>query len=731
MDHNELDPAATPDADAAVPPVELPTSAVAADLPALAADPVDTANDTANADDLGDGGEQIDGTEQIDDPSVRTAARKRRRGSRGGRNRKKPLQPGELADSADDDFDDEDDDDDADDDVLDAETDEAVAGDELGEPSAAVDTGPAIKAPARRRSSAAASVADAEPELPERMSENRPSPDAAERALVRKPQIGDTRPAPAGATPTTAAAPGSANAKGGGRAKGAKNATSGRPAAVSAPVAGSDANGSVDGDDNSNGKPESDAAKKKRRRGGKGRGTGGGAGGGQGGRGEQPLPELDADVLERRRGRERNGRPLGRYLMCVQVRPTLTQVAVLEGRTLIEHYVSRPADDVSQIHGNIYVGKVQNVLPGMEAAFVDIGTPKNAVLYRGDVQYDAEDIVQKQDQPRIEQMLRSKQLIVCQVTKNPIGAKGARLTQEVSLPGRFVVLIPNSKTYGISKRLPDDVRKRLRNILDRVKPSEHGLIVRTAAEHATEHELRADMTRLLDQWNIIEAKAKKAGGPALLYREPELAVRVIREEFNAEYRGIVIDDQRLFDDVRDYVGAFNPELADRVEFYDAAEEGLPIYERFHIHEQLHKALDRKVWLPSGGSLIVEHTEALTVIDVNTGKNVGTSNLEETVYRNNLEAAEEVAKQLRLRDIGGIVVIDFIDMEIRDNRRKVVDAFRSALARDKTRTQVFDITELGLVEMTRKRIGEGLLVNFADQCPNCEGRGVVIDAASFE
>ncbi|HAN35110.1 MAG TPA: ribonuclease E/G [Acidimicrobiaceae bacterium] len=417
--------------------------------------------------------------------------------------------------------------------------------------------------------------------------------------------------------------------------------------------------------------------------------------------------------------------------MCVQVRPTLTQVAVLEGRTLIEHYVSRPADDVSQIHGNIYVGKVQNVLPGMEAAFVDIGTPKNAVLYRGDVQYDAEDIVQKQDQPRIEQMLRSKQLIVCQVTKNPIGAKGARLTQEVSLPGRFVVLIPNSKTYGISKRLPDDVRKRLRNILDRVKPAEHGLIVRTAAEHATEHELRADMTRLLDQWNIIEAKAKKAGGPALLYREPELAVRVIREEFNSEYRGVVIDDQRLFDDVHDYVGAFNPELADRVEPYDAAEEGLPIFERFHIHEQLHKALDRKVWLPSGGSLIIEHTEALTVIDVNTGKNVGTSNLEETVFRNNLEAAEEVAKQLRLRDIGGIVVIDFIDMEIRDNRRKVVDSFRSALARDKTRTQVFDITELGLVEMTRKRIGEGLLVNFADQCPNCEGRGVVIDAASLE
>ena len=712
--------------------------------------------------DVGDGDE----TDGIDDPTVRTAARKRRRGSRGGRNRKKPRPAGEAGDDdsdADGDYDGDDTDVDdlngqaADTEAADAanadaanagtatagtatagtETTDAATADERSGGSRGLDTAAAAEPapnPAPRCRPAGAAVAAAEavaapgadqPELPDRLSENRPSAAAAEKALVRRPQIGDTRPAPAGTAVPAIAPPGPANGggKGNGRGKGAK------PGAAPARSGGQGARG--DGDVRE--REEGDAAKKKRRRGGKGRGTGGaggvGAVGGAAGRTE--LPELDADVLERRRGRERNGRPVGRYLMCVQVRPALTQVAVLEGRTLIEHYVSRPADDVSQIHGNIYVGKVQNVLPGMEAAFVDIGTPKNAVLYRGDVQYDQEDIVQKQDQPRIEQMLRSKQLIVCQVTKNPIGAKGARLTQEVSLPGRFVVLIPNSKTYGISKRLPDDVRKRLRNILDRVKPAEHGLIVRTAAEHATEHELRADMTRLLDQWNVIDAKAKKAGGPALLYREPELAVRVIREEFNSEYRGIVIDDQRLFDDVHDYVGAFNPELADRVEHYDANEEGLPIFERFHIHEQLHKALDRKVWLPSGGSLIIEHTEALTVIDVNTGKNVGTSNLEETVFRNNLEAAEEVAKQLRLRDIGGIVVIDFIDMEIRDNRRKVVEAFRSALARDKTRTQVFDISELGLVEMTRKRIGEGLLVNFADQCPMCEGRGIVVDAASLE
>ena len=674
------------------------------ELDSASADPA--AIDPAGATPAAPADEHGDGTETIGDPTVGAAAKKRRRGSRGGKNRKKPGAARAAGDDADADDDGDDAGDDADDDDTDDDTDTGT--DAGAVVSATVD--------AVRHAVEEALAAD-QPELPDRMSEGRPSAAAAEAALVRRPQIGDTRPAVAGGT-AAAAAPAA------GQRQKARVPRAGGEARASAALSSAASDGA---DDNS--RADGDASKKKRRRGGKGRGTGGGQSGG--GRVAGPEVEMDPDVLERRRGRERNGRPVGRYLMCVQVRPTLTQVAVLEGRNLIEHYVSRPADDVSQIHGNIYVGKVQNVLPGMEAAFVDISTPKNAVLYRGDVQYDAEDIVEKTNQPRIEQMLRSKQLIVCQVTKNPIGAKGARLTQEVSLPGRFVVLIPNSKTYGISKRLPDDVRKRLRNILDRVKTAEHGLIVRTAAENATEHELRADMTRLLDQWAVIEAKAKKAQGPALLYREPELAVRVIREEFNAEYRGVVIDDQRLYDDVHDYVAAFNPELADRVEFYDAAEEGLPMYERFHIHEQLHKALDRKVWLPSGGSLIIEHTEALTVIDVNTGKNVGTSNLEETVFRNNLEAAEEVAKQLRLRDIGGIVVIDFIDMEIKDNRRKVVDAFRGALARDKTRTQVFDISELGLVEMTRKRIGEGLLVNFADQCPNCEGRGLVIDRALLE
>jgi ribonuclease E len=441
--------------------------------------------------------------------------------------------------------------------------------------------------------------------------------------------------------------------------------------------------------------------------------------------------ELDEETLERRRGRERKGRAVGRYLMCVSVKPEATQIAVLEGRALIEHYVSKPQDDVSQIHGNIYIGRVQNVLPGMEAAFVDIGTPKNAVLYRGDVQYDPEDVEGGGQNARIEQLLRARQSIICQVTKNPIGTKGARLTQEVSLPGRFVVLIPGSSTYGISKRLSDDERKRLRSILDRIKPAQHGLIVRTAAEGATREELERDVARLLQQWEQIDSLAKRSTAPTLLYREPDMAVRIIREEFNANYRGVVIDDPQLHAEVRDYVASITPELADRVELHDPSAEPLPLFEQHHVHEQLHKALDRKVWLPSGGSLIIERTEALTVIDVNTGKNVGSSSLEETVFKNNLEAAEEVARQLRLRDIGGIIVIDFIDMEIRKNRDEVVRVFRDALARDKTRTQVFDISELGLVEMTRKRIGEGLLESMSSTCPECEGRGIIIDRNLFD
>ena len=482
--------------------------------------------------------------------------------------------------------------------------------------------------------------------------------------------------------------------------------------------------------------------RRRRRRGGRGRGRA------RGGETGAPAPEavsadlgaadaavtreeLDETALERRRGRTRKGRPAGRYMMAVHVREDrTTHIGVLEGRSLVEHYVGSLEPDDTAIDGNIYLGKVQNVLPGMEAAFVDIGTPKNGVLYRGDVAFDPSDV--EESHPRIERLLKNGQAVLVQVTKNPIGAKGARLTQEVSLAGRFVVMVPGQpETYGISKRLPDDERKRLRRVLEGLRPPDAGLIVRTAAEGATDVELRRDVERLRAQWDQISKVASRAKAPSIVYQEPTLVVRVIREEFTKEYRGVVIDDRDLYEQVRGYVEAIAPELAERVEYYDPDEEGLPLYERFHVQEQLLKALDRKVWLPSGGSLIVESTEALTVIDVNTGKNVGRTNLEETVYRNNLEAADEVARQLRLRDIGGIIVIDFIDMEIRKNRDDVMRAFRDALARDKTRTQVFDISELGLVEMTRKRISEGLVETFSQTCPTCQGRGFLVDESLLQ
>jgi ribonuclease E len=362
----------------------------------------------------------------------------------------------------------------------------------------------------------------------------------------------------------------------------------------------------------------------------------------------------------------------------------------------------------------------------MEAAFIDIGTPKNAVLYRGDVRYDVEDVLEGGEARNapIESLLRSGQPILCQVTKNPIGLKGARLTQEVSLAGRFAVLLPYSDTYGISKRLDDKERRRLRRILDTIRPEGHGLIVRTATEGASADELERDVALLVSQWERIDDLARHSIAPALLHAEPDLAVRVMREELSKEYRAVVIDDLALYQQVREYVAAISPDLAERVEYYDETTEALPLYEREHVHEQLHKALDRKVWLPSGGSIVIERTEALTVIDVNTSKFVGRSNLEETVVRNNLEAAEEVARQLRLRDIGGIIVIDFIDMEQKANRDAVMAAFRDALSRDKTRTQVLEISELGLVQMTRRRVSEGLVESFSETCPTCNGRGIV-------
>lgn len=608
------------------------------------------------------------------------AAKKRRRGRRGGKNRNRTSASGTRSQGANTNM------------ARESDADEDNETDDSGDEN---------ETQATVRAQQPARVQRQPLELPDPPTEGRMmSAEVAGEALVRKPQIGDTRPAPPSAQSTSPAVQAAKQSK-----QGAQQS------------------------DNADKSSEPGERNKSRR---------GGKRGGRNRRGRSTrsddrdtTPGTDAELMERRKGKERNGKAVGRYLMCVQVRPDFTQVAMLEGRSLIEHYVSRPADDDSQIHGNIYLGRVQNVLPGMEAAFVDIGTPKNAVLYRGDVQFDKEDVVEQGADPRIEQVLKARQLILCQVTKNPIAAKGGRLTQEVSLPGRFVVLIPDSRTYGISKRLPEGERRRLRAILDRIKPEQHGIIVRTAAENATEHELTTDMTRLLAQWDAIRSAAEKANSPTLLYREPPLAVRVIREEFTSEYRGVVIDDPVLFAEVRDYIQAFNPEFADRVELYNPAADELPLFEQYRVHEQLLKALDRKVWLPSGGSLIIEHTEALTVIDVNTGKNVGKSNLEETVFYNNLEAAEEIARQLRLRDIGGIIVIDFIDMEIRENRRKVLESFKDALARDKTRTQVFEISELGLVEMTRKRIGEGLLTSFADACVVCDSRGFTLDLSMLD
>lgn len=561
----------------------------------------------------------------------------------------------------------------------------------------------------------------------------------------KKPQIGDTRPAPTSRKPRigdTRPAPQVQTTQPSQAAK-SDSADSGRSARADAAKSGTANSGTANSGDGSS---------RRRRRGSRGQGRSPSAvpapnrhpsdGNGQNRRGSsssrqqrshRPVEaivddalELDEKALKQHRGRTRKGQAVGRYMMCVSVGDKATQIATLEGRKLVEHQVSRPADDISQIYGNIYLGRVQNVLPGMEAAFVEIGTPKNAVLYRGDVQYDSDDVEGgRTEQPRIENILKSRQSILCQVTKNPIAHKGARLTQEVSLPGRFVVLVPNSSTYGISRRLPDSERSRLRKVLDKAKPDKHGVIVRTAAENVTAKEIQRDVARLVTQWQEIEELASKTKAPALVYREPEAALRIIREEFTKDFRGIVIDDRDLYEQVTAYVSSITPALAERVKYYDPRAERLPLFERYHIHEQLLKALDRKVWLPSGGSLIVEATEALTVIDVNTGKNVGSSNLEETVFRNNLEAAEEVANQLRLRDIGGIIVIDFVDMEVTKNAAEVMKTFRAALARDKTRTQVFDISALGLVEMTRKRIGEGLLESVSDLCDNCEGEGHVL------
>ena len=440
-------------------------------------------------------------------------------------------------------------------------------------------------------------------------------------------------------------------------------------------------------------------AKKQRRREGR-----------EAGRRRAPIVS-EAEFLARREAVDR--------VMVIRQKKDLTQIAVLEDKVLVEHYVARESQ--TSLIGNVYLGRVQNVLPSMEAAFIDIGKGRNAVLYAGEVNWDA---LGAGNGPRkIEQVLKSGQAVLVQVTKDPIGHKGARLTSQISLPGRFLVYVPDGTTSGISRKLPDTERTRLKNLLKEIVPDTAGVIVRTAAEGASEDELTRDVERLTARWADIESKVEKGNAPQLLYGEPDLTLKVVRDLFTEDFGRLVVSGDDAWDMVENYVGHVAPDLAERLERYDGNED---VFAAYRIDEQIAKALDRKVWLPSGGSLIIDRTEAMTVVDVNTGKFTGSGgNLEETVTKNNLEAAEEIVRQLRLRDIGGIIVVDFIDMVLESNRDLVLRRMVECLGRDRTRHQVAEVTSLGLVQMTRKRIGTGLLEAFSENCEHCQGRGLVV------
>ena len=408
--------------------------------------------------------------------------------------------------------------------------------------------------------------------------------------------------------------------------------------------------------------------------------------------------------------------------MLVRQAGDRTQIAVLEDKIMVEHYVNRNSN-ISYV-GNVYLGKVQNVLPSMEAAFVDIGKGRNAVLYAGEVNWDTAGLADGAPR-KIEHVLKTGQSVLVQVTKDPIGQKGARLTSQISLPGRYLVYVPSGEMSGISRRLPDQERSRLKGILKNLIPEDAGVIVRTASEGATEEELERDVTRLKAQWEDIEAKSKESGtnAPALLYSEPDLTVRVIRDIFNEDFNKLIVQGDQAWEDINNYLGHIAPELTAKIEKWTGARD---LFVENRIEEQLAKAFDRKVYLPSGGSLVIDRTEAMIVIDVNTGKFIGKGgNLEETVTKNNLEAAEEIARQLRLRDMGGIVVIDFIDMTLESNRDLVLRRLIECLGRDRTKHQVAEVTSLGLVQMTRKRVGQGLIEAFSTTCESCGGRGIHI------
>ncbi len=433
--------------------------------------------------------------------------------------------------------------------------------------------------------------------------------------------------------------------------------------------------------------------------------------------GRRRAPILsEAEFLARREAVERT--------MVVAEHGDSTQIAVLEDGVLVEHFVTQSGS--GSIVGNVYLGRVQNVLPSMEAAFIDIGRGRNAVLYAGEVDWDAAGLEGKAR--KIEQALSTGDSVLVQVTKDPVGHKGARLTTQISLPGRFLVYVPAGGATGISRKLPENERRRLKDILKRIVPEDAGVIIRTASEGIGEVELGRDVDRLKAQWDVIKEKAaagsgKKGGAPTMLYEEPDLLVKVVRDLFTEDFTKLEIQGNRSWETINDYVSHVAPELTERVKRYTGTGD---VFADHRIDEQITKALDRKVWLPSGGYLVIDRTEAMTVIDVNTGKFTGSGgNLEETVTRNNLESAEEIVRQLRLRDIGGIIVIDFIDMVLESNRELVLRRLTECLGRDRTRHQVAEVTSLGLVQMTRKKIGTGLLEAFSTPCEHCKGRGVLV------
>jgi ribonuclease E len=451
----------------------------------------------------------------------------------------------------------------------------------------------------------------------------------------------------------------------------------------------------------------------------------------------EPTRVKGSTRLEAKKQRRRDGRDAGRRrttiteseflarreavdrTMVVRSKDGKIQIGVLEDGVLVEHYVAKASE--ASLIGNVYLGKVQNVLPSMEAAFVDVGRGRNAVLYSGEVDWE---LAETGNQPRrIELALKSGDTVLVQVTKDPVGQKGARLTSQVSLPGRYLVYVPNGSMNGISRKLPDSERSRLKKILKEILPEDAGVIVRTAAEGATEEQLTLDVQRLQQQWEAISKKVEKGQAPVLLHSEPDLLVKIVRDVFNEDFQKMVISGDDAREVIEEYLASVAPDLLERVEKFEGHKD---VFDEYRIGEQIAKALERKVYLPSGGSLVIDRTEAMTVVDVNTGKFVGSGgNLEETVTKNNLEAAEEIVRQLRLRDIGGIIVVDFIDMVLESNRDLVQRRLMECLSRDRTKHQVAEVTSLGLVQMTRKKLGIGLLEAFSEPCEVCASRGVIV------